>query len=35
MTPVNAPDAAGIEWVNEGAASQYGGRGVRLKKWNR
>ncbi|HVI88703.1 MAG TPA: helix-turn-helix transcriptional regulator [Dongiaceae bacterium] len=32
MKLVNALDAAGIELIGEGAASQTGGRGVRLKE---
>jgi len=32
MKLVNALDAAGIELINEGAASPGGGRGVRLKQ---
>ncbi len=31
MKLIGALDAAGIELINEGAASQGGGRGVRLK----
>lgn len=32
MKLINALDAAGIELIGEGAASQAGGRGVRLKQ---
>jgi transcriptional regulator with XRE-family HTH domain len=32
MKLINALDAAGIELIGEGAASQSGGRGVRLKQ---
>jgi transcriptional regulator with XRE-family HTH domain len=35
MKLVGALDAAGIELINEGAASQNGGSGVRLKTWKR
>jgi hypothetical protein len=31
MKPITALDAAGFELINEGAPSQGGGRGVRLK----
>jgi transcriptional regulator with XRE-family HTH domain len=32
MKLIAALDAAGVELINEGAVSQTGGRGVRLKK---
>jgi len=35
MKLIGALDAAGIELINEGAVSQTGGRGVRLKTWTR
>jgi transcriptional regulator with XRE-family HTH domain len=35
MKLVGALEAAGIELINEGTASQNGGRGVRLKTWIR
>jgi len=35
MKLIGALDAAGVELINEGAVSQTGGRGVRLKTWTR